>query len=65
MVEKESSYIDGFVRDMNINYDTEIPEVNAASVFIFGMDDAGHPYVLDIPLSWENVRDPKRLRPEG
>jgi hypothetical protein len=65
MVEQESSYIDGFMRDMCINYDTEVPEVNSASVFIFDTDDAGHPYALDIPLGWENVRGPDRSRPEG
>lgn len=56
MVEKESSYIIGFVADMKINYAQDVPEACEASVFTAGTDDAGHPYILDMPLGWENVR---------
>ncbi len=55
MVEKETSYVIGFVADMKINYSQDIPETCEASVFTAGTDDAGHPYILDMPLGWENV----------
>ena len=56
MIEKESSYIYGFAADMKINYPEQVPDACEASVFTAGTDDAGHPYILDIPLAWENVR---------
>ena len=56
LIEKESSYISGFVSDMKINYPDEIPTACEASVFTAGTDDAGHQYILEIPLGWENVR---------
>jgi hypothetical protein len=61
MVEKESSYILPFVRNMRINYDADIPEVNGASVFSAGTDDAGQPYLLDMALGWENVQGTKPM----
>jgi hypothetical protein len=55
MVEKESTYVSAFVADMKINYCEDVPESVEASVFSVGTDDAGSPYVLDMPLGWENV----------
>jgi hypothetical protein len=55
MVEKESSYIYEFAGDMRIRYPHSIPEEVEGSVFTAGTDDDGHPYVLDIPMGWENV----------
>jgi hypothetical protein len=66
MVEKESSYVLNFAADMKITYPDSIPEVVEASVFSAGIDDAGHPYLLDIPLGWENVfAAPKPTEPTG
>jgi hypothetical protein len=56
MAEKESSYTYGFTSDMRITYPDAIPEEVEASVFMAGTDDAGYPYLLDIPMGWENVR---------
>jgi hypothetical protein len=55
MVEKESSYIYRFTSDMRITYPDAIPEQVEASAFMAGTDDAGYPYLLDIPMGWENV----------
>jgi hypothetical protein len=56
MQAKEISFVIPFVQDMRINYNAEIPEVYGASVYSSGTDDAGHPYLLDMVLGWENVR---------
>jgi len=58
MVEKEASFVLPFVKDMRINYDLEVPEDVQASVFSAGTDDDGHPYLIDMPLGWENVTGP-------
>lgn len=55
MVENERSYILNFAEDMKITYPDAVPDTVEASVFTAGTDDAGHPYLLDIPLGWENV----------
>lgn len=58
MADKERSFILPSVSDMRITYDSEVPPELGASLFTAGTDDAGHPYVLDMVLGWENVFGP-------
>lgn len=56
MVEKESTWVYGLVKEMRINYTNPDPGVAGASVFSAGTDDAGFPYAIDVALGWENVK---------
>ena len=59
LVEKESSFIEKHKGGTWIDYPDHRPELVEASLFTAGSDDAGHPYILDVPLGWENVRGPQ------
>ncbi len=63
LVEKESSFIDKHKGGTWIDYPHHRPEQVEASLFTAGSDDAGHPYILDVPFGWENVRGPRERDP--
>jgi hypothetical protein len=63
MFEKERSYYDRFVADMKIQYNGDVPEVYEGSVIMSGVDDDGHPYMLDMALGEENVRGNPQVQP--
>jgi hypothetical protein len=66
MVGNESSHILTLAADMKITHPDSVPEEVEASMFSAGTDDAGHPYLLDIPLGWENVfANPGTTGPNG
>lgn len=55
MNEIERSFVSDRKADMQIRYGGPTPDLVDASLFAAGTDDAGFPYILDVPLAWENV----------